>query len=186
METSINQRLEAFNLALEAHSGALLHFFFSLSKNWETAEDLSQELWSKVHRYFSPSQYQDKPLLYRKARQVFIDYYPKVKVRPDLAPSDDPYRDAHNDLINYQGIDMPTREEADSPEDEERLFRNFWEMFYPDEYDELCKRIFWFHARYDYTLAEISEMMNLPKSTTHDKLQAIKSRCRQRLTNSNL
>ena len=175
MTTSSNHRLEAFNLALEAHSGAMLHFLFGLCNNWETAEDLSQNLWASVHRYFSPSQYQDKPLLYRKAKQVFIDYYRREKVRPDFETSDD----------SYHSIIMPSREEADSPEEEERLFRNFWEMFYPDEYDELSKRIFWFHARYDYTLAEISEMVNLPKSTTHDKLQAIKRRCRQSLSTSN-
>ena len=178
MTTSINHRLEAFELALENHSGAMLHYLFGLCNNWQTAEDLSQELWAKVHRYFSPNQYEDKPLLYRKAQQVFIDYYRKAKVRPQIDFSDD--------LTNYKGIDMPTREQADSPQEEERLFRNFWEMFYPDEYDELSKRIFWFHARYSYALSEISDMMNLPKSTTHDKLQAIKSRCRQRLSHSNL
>ena len=130
----------------------MLHYLFGMCKDWQIAEDLSQELWASVHKSFKVSQYHDKPLLYCKAKQVFIDYYRKTIRRPDL----------HFSEIAYEGIIMPEAREADSPEEEERFFHAFWELFYPDEYDELSKRIFWFKHRYDYSMDEISERLQIP------------------------
>lgn len=172
--TSILTNIEIFESALEEHSGAMLHYLFGLCKDWQIAEDLSQELWASVHKSFKVSQYHDKPLLYRRAKQVFINYYRKTIRRPDL----------HFSEIAYEGIIMPEAREVDSPEEEERFFHAFWELFYPDEYDELSKRIFWFKHRYDYSMDEISERLQIPRSTAHDKLQRIKERCRQRLSSN--
>jgi len=170
--TTDTTELEEFEAALEAHSGAMLHYLFGLCRDLQVAEDLSQELWASVHRNFSVSQYNQKALLYTKAKQVFIDWYRKKKRRPDL----------HFSEIEHDFVVMPGRREAGSSEEEQVLFEQFWEMFYPDEYDELSKRIFWLHHRYGYTMEEVSQKVNLSSSTAHDKLKRLRERCRQRLS----
>jgi len=154
---------------------AMLYYLFGLCRDRQIAEDLSQELWAAVHTYFEVEQYEEKPLLYRKAKQVFIDYYRKIKRRPDLQFSEE----------DYDPVIMPERKESESAEEEQALFQEFWEMFYPDEYDELSKRIFWLHHRYGYKIKEVGKLVNLPSSTVHDKLSRLRERCRIRLTMNN-
>ncbi len=175
MTNSSTQRLTLFENTLEEHSGAMLHYLYGLCKDWQIAEDLSQELWAHVHRYFEKTDFTSKALLYRKAKQVFIDYYRKIKRRPDLDFSDHA----------YDGVITPERNEAESAQDEERLFKQFWEIFYPDEYDEISKRLFWLHHRYGYSIEDAAREVGLARATAHDRLTRLRERCRQRLSLNN-
>jgi len=168
-------RAQIFDSALQEHSGAMLHYLYSLSKDWGVAEDLSQELWKTVHKHFTDEAISQKNLLYYKAKQVFLDHYRKRKRRIDLDFMDE---------IPEPAI-MPVRAEPETEAENQRLYENFWELFYPDEYDELSKRIFWLKERYGYSMDEIALKTNLPRSTAHDKLTKLKNACRTRLEITN-
>lgn len=164
-------RPEIFDSAVKEHSGAMLHYLYSLCNDWQIAEDLSQDLWKAVHRSFKTEAVQQKPLLYNKAKQVFIDYYRKKKRRVELDYTDE----------LPEPVLMPMRTEPESKEDDDLLYDRFWEMFYPDKYDEVSKRIFWLKERYDYSMDEITEITGIARSTAHDKLKRLKIACRLRL-----
>ena len=168
-------RTDIFNSAIEQHSGAMLHYLYSLCNDWQIAEDLSQDLWKAVHRSFKTEDIEKKTFLYRKAKQVFIDYYRRIKCRVDLDYTEE----------IPEPILMPTRSEPENTEEDRLLFARFWEMFYPDEYDETSKLIFWLHERYGYTMKEVCQITGIAKSTAHDKLTKLKEACKRRLERNN-
>ncbi len=168
-------RPEIFDSAVKEHSGAMLHYLYSLCNDWQIAEDLSQDLWKAVHRGFTEHAMQQKSLLYHKAKQVFIDYYRKIKRRVELDYTDE----------LPEPILMPKRAEPENKQEDKLLYDRFWEIFYPDEYDETSKLIFWLHERYGYTMQEVSKITGVSKSTAHDKLTRLKSACKRRIERNN-
>ena len=169
----LSSREQLLTEAVHEHSGAILHYLYSLCNDWQIAEDLSQNLWSAVHKHFDTDKIGQKNLLYHKAKQVFIDYYRKIKCRVDIDFTETP--------AEPSAVMMPTRQEAESYDDELEAYQRFWLIFYPDAYDENSKRIFWLHERYGYTMDEVSNITGIPKSSAHDKLKRIKQACRNRL-----
>lgn len=164
-------RAQIFDEALVLHSGAMQHYFLNQCNDWHIAEDLSQQLWSAVHRFFTEDQMLKKGLLYAKAKQVYIDYYRKLKCRIEIDFTDLP----------PDNISLPHRSEPEHEAEDDALFQQFWDIFYPDEYDEISKRIFWLHERYGYSMDEISKITGVAKSSAHDKLTRLKATCRLRL-----
>jgi len=157
-----------FDLAVVEHSGAMLHYLYSLCQDWHLAEDLSQKLWMAVHRSFSEEEMKVKAFLYRKAKQVFIDHYRKTQCRP---------KTSHMDDILENTLVMPPRNEPQSDLEEGRLYVDFWKIFLPDEYDELAKIIFWKHARKGEKFTEIAEELKMAKSTVYDRYKKIVKAC---------
>ncbi len=172
MSTAAKSRAEIFDEVLSRYSGPILHYLFSRCNDMGIAEDLSQTFWAYIDRKFTPHEMQQRPFLYRKAHNVWLDYYRKhTHRRPDLAFTDE----------LPEPVQMPFRSEPESAIEDEELFDRFWELFYPDEYDETSKLIFWLHHRYGYTMEEISERIGVSKSTAHDKLKCLKQLCLDRL-----
>ncbi len=177
MPTTIaKSRAEIFDQALADHSGAILHYLYSRCNDLGIAEDLSQTLWAYVHQKFTVEAMQQRGLIFHKAKQTWLDYYRKHSLRrPDLTFTDD----------LPEPIEMPFRQEPETADEDEALYERFWEIFYPDEYDETAKKVFWLHYRYGYTLQEISEKIGISKSTAHDKLIRLKAQCLERLETLN-
>jgi len=173
--------LALFEDALRQHHGAMLHFFMERTNgDFHLAEDLSQILWDKVHRYFEPDHYTTLPLLYSKAKQVLYDHYRHENAykRPKLEFTDD-YKDYS------EGMVMPARVESIETSDEQQLFNDFWRLFHPAEYEYTSKIIFWLHCRYGFTMEEVGKKLNIAKSTAHDKLKAIARLCREDFNKNN-
>ena len=175
MSVHTPSRAELLDKAIVEHSGSMLHYFYSRSNDWGIAQDLSQELWKSVFKKFRPEQFSQKGLFYSRAYQVWADYYRKVVRRPNLTFIDE----------FPEPVLMPERREPGSKEEDDELFERFWSLFDPDEYDLLSRKIFWLHERYGYTMIETAKRLGVSKSTAHDKLQRLKSKCLERLESNN-
>ena len=174
MPSVIKSRTEIFDDTIAQYSGEMLHFLYGRCNDWQIAEDLSQTMWAYVFRKFTPEAMLQKGLLYNKAKQVWIDYYRKVTRRPDLSFTDE----------LPEAVLMPERREPESHEEDTELFERFWELFHPDEYDELDRMIFWLHERYGYSMIEISKHLGVSKSTAHERLTRLKEACLERLNST--
>ncbi len=172
MPVHTQSRAEIFDEVIVEHSGAILHYLYSRCNDWGIAEDLAQTFWAYVFRKFTIEAMQQKRLLYHKAKQVFIDYYRKhTQRRPNLTFTDE----------LPEAVLMPEASEPSSYEADSELFERFWDLFHPDEYEEIARQIFWLHERYGYTMVQISERLGVSKSTAHDKLTRLKAECLERL-----
>lgn len=75
---------DAFEELLCLFENAALNFFYKLTGKRHAAEDMTQELFIKVYRYRDSytQQASFKSFLFRMARNLWIDRYRKMKVRP--------------------------------------------------------------------------------------------------------
>ena len=175
MPVSEHVKARIFDEVIVEHSGAILHFLLSKCHDPQIAEDLAQVMWAYVYRKFSVDDMRQKGLLYHKANQVWIDHYRKhAQRRPSLHFTDE----------LPEPTLMPERREPSSPEEDKVLFDQFWELFYPEEFEERSRMIFWLHERYGYTMKEVAERLSMSKSTAHDLLKRLKQQCLEFLENS--
>jgi len=79
--------LRAFETLYQRHRGALYRYLARHTRNPEVANDLFQEVWSKViasrERYEPRAQF--RTFLYRIAHNCFVDYYRRTAVRAELS-----------------------------------------------------------------------------------------------------
>ena len=90
--------LRAFETLYERHRGGLYRYLARQTRNPEAANDLFQEVWSKViasrERYEPRAKFQT--FLYRIAHNCFVDYYRRSSARPEI--SGDAQEDWHDTL----------------------------------------------------------------------------------------
>jgi len=88
--------VKAFETLYRRHNDSLYRYLLRLSQNRDTAEDVFQEVWSKIikarHRYRPTAKF--TTFLYRVAHNCFIDYVRKNKrhmvnssIDPDCSPN---------------------------------------------------------------------------------------------------
>jgi RNA polymerase sigma-70 factor, ECF subfamily len=79
--------LRAFEVLYQRHRGGLYRYLSRHTRNPEAANDLFQEVWSKViasrDRYEPRAKFQT--LLYRIAHNCFVDYYRRATVRAEVS-----------------------------------------------------------------------------------------------------
>jgi RNA polymerase sigma-70 factor, ECF subfamily len=83
--------MRAFETLYQRHRGALYRYLARQTRNTETANDLFQEVWSKVivsrDRYEPRAQF--RTFLYRIAQNCFIDYCRRSSVRNESTGGED-------------------------------------------------------------------------------------------------
>ena len=157
-----------FNRKYEELSAPVLHYAYTLCRDWAWAEDVSQQLWIRMYRYHKKhSSFPEIGNVYNMTKQAFIDDYRKQKRRDHVCTMEDPPEIPM----------MPVRQDSLFSEDESGLFNQFWEQFTPLELPLIDRQVFWLHERYGYTMIEIAEKTQLAKSTAHDKLKKVKAAC---------
>jgi RNA polymerase sigma-70 factor (ECF subfamily) len=79
--------LRAFEKLYQRHRGGLYRYLARQTRNPEAANDLFQEVWSKViasrERYEPRAKFQT--FLYRIAHNCFVDYYRRSSARPEVS-----------------------------------------------------------------------------------------------------
>jgi RNA polymerase sigma-70 factor (ECF subfamily) len=88
--------MRAFETLYRRHRGGLYRYLARHTRHTETANDLFQEVWSKVivsrDRYEPRAQF--RTFLYRIAHNCFIDYCRRSAVRNELSGADDDWEGA--------------------------------------------------------------------------------------------
>jgi RNA polymerase sigma factor (sigma-70 family) len=166
------EREQALTAAMREYGSFIFWYLNQLSSDHAFVDDVAQLFWVHVYEKFPLEKFGEIGLLKNKARQVFIDETRKRKVRDFVTYAEDPYESVDRDSLRSQRNDP----------DEPRFYEEFWERFYSLELPESHKQIFWLHHRYEYTMAEVAEILNIAPSTAHDWLKLVKSRCLNYLT----
>lgn len=152
-------------------------YVFSLLKGWcgeeQLAEDLLQKLWVYVFDKFEVEHFTHVGFLKRKAYQLYIDEMRRKDSRPVL--------DRYEELPDSPEWDQ-FREPANN-EEELRLYEEFWGQFASLSLSDLDKSLLWYHARFGYTMIEISEKFQIPKSTVNDRIRETRQKCMNHLEN---
>jgi len=166
-------REDALSHAMNECGRYILWHLNNLCQDQGLAEDLYQKLWVYVYKSFEQRHFTHVGFLKRKATQLHIDELRKRQRRPDLS--------------FVETLPEPWTPQNDEPlgsEDEKDLFESFWSRFSVLGFSEKQKQIFWFHARYGYTLEEVGQRFGIGKSATHEHYQNVKKRCLEFLTTS--
>ena len=155
-ETSFNQRLSLVEQAIDRYGSYIQHYLYGLTKQWQDAEGLADDLWVLVLNKFPEDKILHIGMLRRKAYQLFCDEWRKKQRNPFLAVEEVP--------------DYPlprTVEEALSEQEEQALKLRFFEEYRVD-LEPLQKEALWLYARYGMTYKEIAAKLNKPASTIGD------------------
>ena len=158
VNNTFDRRLELVNEAIDKYHTYLVGYVCNLCRNYQTAEDIMQEVWVYVLNHFEESLIGCLPILRRKAWQKYIDFYRAQKRRREV-PSD-----------TLPEVSVPHWNDAEpATEAEEKEFRNlFWGNFEGIDLNDQQKEILWLHARYKHSYKEIESMTGIPTSTIGD------------------
>jgi len=156
-EMAFNQRVEKVMASVDLHHCHLQDYLYRLTRHWQDAEDLLQELWRYVLLHFPEDKIESLMLLRRKAYQLFVDHYRAAKRRPEVFTDDLPEAPASQ-----------AREQSFSEAEEARLKTCFWQEFHDIDLSDTQKDALWLHARYGHTYQEIEERLGVPASTVGD------------------
>lgn len=156
-EAVFQQRLDRVMASVDLYQTHLQDYLYRLTRQWQDAEDILQELWRYVLLYFPEEKIDSISLLRRKAFQLFVDHYRKVKRRPEILTDELPE-------LPVSGEHQPSITEAGEAEMKER----FWREFHGIELSDAQKDVLWLHARYGQTYQEIERQIGVPASTVGD------------------
>ncbi|PTX94749.1 hypothetical protein DB346_22315 [Verrucomicrobia bacterium LW23] len=135
----------------------LQDYLYRLTRQWQDAENLLQDLWSHVLLHFDEDKIHCLPLLRRKAYQLFIDHYRRQIRRAEVTTDELPE-------IPVQ----PSRFAASTEAEESALMKRFWAEYPGVELTGQQKEAIWLHARHGFTYKEIEERTGIPSSTVGD------------------
>jgi DNA-directed RNA polymerase specialized sigma24 family protein len=156
-EAVFERRVAAVSQSVDDFHTYLLKYLFSLTRQWQDAENLLQDLWRYVLLHFDEDKIHALPLLRRKAYHLFLDHYRRQVRRGEVLSDEVP--------------DVPVQQPDFAPftEDGEAALRErFWSE-YPDiALTEKQKEALWLHARYGFTFKEIEERIGVAASTVGD------------------
>jgi RNA polymerase sigma factor (sigma-70 family) len=154
-EAAFERRMAAIRQAVDDYHSYLLDYLFRLTRQWQDAENLAQDLWRHVLHHFDEDKIHCLPLLRRKAYQLFIDHYRRLVRRGEV------FSDSPPEVVE-------TRTASAEDDDEAGLQQRFWSE-YPDiDLSEPQKEALWLYARYGYTFKEIEQKLGTPASTIGD------------------
>ncbi len=162
-----SKREEALEKAIERFGSYLLWYFKSLCGDEHEAENRLQELWVHVYEKFPLDYICHAGMLKRKAWQIYVDWARKKGVR-DFVSFTDEIPDAEANAFH---------QEASTEEEEKALQGRFWENFPGVDLTDVQMQCFWLKCRQGYTLEEISEQLNVPRSTAQEWIKLVKVKC---------
>ena len=132
----------------------LLHYVYGMTKQWQDAENIVQELWKYVFVYFPEHNIKRRGVLFDKARKLVYDQHKKKQRRPDMNPVE-----LDEGLMGKQSL------EAYTPEEEQHLMERFFAEYPNLDLTAAQKHVLWLHARYGFTYSEVSQRTGVSVST---------------------
>ncbi len=151
------RRVAAVSQCVGDYHTYLLNYLFSLTRQWQDAENLLQDLWRYVLLNFDEDKIHALPLLRRKAYHLFLDHYRRQVRRGEVLTDEMP--------------EVPVQQPNFAPftEDGEAALREkFWSEYPGIDLSEKQKEVLWLHARYGFTFKEIEERIGVAASTVGD------------------
>jgi RNA polymerase sigma factor (sigma-70 family) len=164
-KASFEERVELVTESVDLYHKYLLHFVFSMTNQWQDAENIVQELWKFVMVYFKDEHIKHLPRLRLKAKHLFIDHY-REKQRKPAIPTDQ--------LPEHHSL--KTAPEAFTDAEESNLKEVFFEQYPGIELSEAQKEVIWLHGRYGYTHKQIAKRTGVPASTVGDWIKLARKR----------
>lgn len=156
-EAVFERRVAAVSRSVDDYHTYLLEYLHGLTRQWQDAENLLQDLWRHVLLNFDEAHITSLPLLRRKAYQLFVDHYRRQVRRGEILSDDLP--------------EVPVQQNAFvafTEDDEAALKCRFWSE-YPDiELTTQQKDVLWLNARYGFTYKEIEAKTGIASSTVGD------------------
>jgi RNA polymerase sigma factor (sigma-70 family) len=156
-EGAFQHRMEEVMASVDLHHIHLRDYLYRLTRQWQDAEDILQELWRYVLLYFPEEKIGSLSLLRRKGYQLFVDHYRAAKRRPEILSEE---------LPEIAGRSATQTSFSDAGEAE--LKQRFWAEFHGVDLTEEQKNILWLHARYGLTYQEVEQKTGVPSSTVGD------------------
>jgi len=156
-EAVIERRAQLVSEAAEEHHVSLLHYVHGMTRQWQDAENIVQELWRYVLVYFPEHNIKRRGTLFDKARKLVIDHYRASQRKPAMGA----------DELDEHHMDKQSRDVTGEAE-EMRLKENFFAEYPNLELSDDQKHVLWLHARYGYTYREIHSMTGQSVSTVGD------------------
>lgn len=172
-EAVFQQRLDKVMASVDLYHTHLQDYLYRLTRQWQDAEDILQELWRYVLLYFPEEKIDSLSLLRRKAYQLFVDHYRAAKRRPEVLTDELPE-------LAVSGAGQTSFSDAGEAEMKER----FWREFHGVELSDAQKDVLWHHARYGRTYQEIERELGVPASTVGDWIALGRERLAEYLNNN--
>ena len=150
-------RLDKVMVSVDLYHTHLQDYLYRLTRQWQDAEDILQELWRYVLLHFPDDKIESLSLLRRKAYQLFVDHYRAAKRRPEILTDELP--------------ELPVGGEpqfAITDAGEAEMKARFWREFHGVQLSDAQKEVLWRHARYGQTYQEIEKELGVPASTVGD------------------
>jgi len=152
---------KAFEELYQRYSGKLFHYFFRISGNSAQAQDLLQDLFLKlIHKaHLFDDRYSFSTWFYTISYHLYINLVRKKSrlIDPPGPIDTDEMRDAHSEDSNMESnLDR-------------KLFRERVDRII-DKMDEEKSTTFILRYRQNFTVTEISEIMNCPVGTVKSRL----------------
>lgn len=164
-------RRKAFTVAYNTYADAIHYYAKRFTQDEHLQRDLMQKFWLHVYLKFPVEDFFKLGILKRKFRQICIDHYRATQTRAFVETVEEP-----------ELFEVPApRVGAYGTDDERVIEHRFWEQFLPLKLDPIDRKCFWLKNRYGYTLKEVGEMVRLPESTVHDRVNKVKAACAERL-----
>lgn len=170
-KASFEERVELVTESVDLYQKHLLHYVYSMTNQWQDAENIVQELWKFVMVYFKDEHIQHLPRLRLKAKHLFIDHY-REKQRKPAIPTDQ--------LPEHRSV--KTAPEAYTDDEELRLKAVFFEQYPSIDLTPAQKDAIWLHGRYGFTHVEIAEKTGTAASTIGDWIKLGRKRIAEYLS----
>jgi len=157
-EALYEERMRLIGEAIDRHQVYLHNYLYGLTRHWQDAENIQQELWRHALLHLPTEKITSLPILRRKAWQLFIDFYRSRKRKGEVL----------SDEIAEHTMIAPMQEEAFTEAEEAQFERSFWEEHPGIALDDAQRRVLWLNARFGYTYTEIETRTGIPSSTVCD------------------
>lgn len=155
-EAAFERKMALVSQAVSDYHAYLREYLYRMTRQWQDAENLLQDLWRHVLLNFDEDKIQCLPLLRRKAYQLFIDHYRRQVRRGEILSDELPE------------VPVSGARASITDDDEAGLKKKFWADYPKIELTEQQKDALWLHARYGFTFKEIEKQLGVPASTVGD------------------
>ncbi len=155
---------EAYNKLVSLYYPMIYNYFCSMTYDKHLAEDITQEVFIKLYKF--RDQYQPvktfKAFLFTIARNAYIDYYRKVKRKPEFSYDVDVGEKKYSDLFESENSDPS--EPIDASERIERIMNAVHKL--PD----ILRDVFVLSEIEGLKYSEIAEILNIPVGTVKSRM----------------
>jgi len=152
-----DRRMALVTRSIDQYHTYLQHYLYGLTRQWQDAEDVLQELWQEVLMHFDEAMIGEVGILRRRARQLCANRF-RAAVRRFEVINSEPGEHA---IAPATGEPMSEAEEA-------ALQVRFWEEYQGDRLTQGQRDCLWQVARHRLSHQEIADLYGLPKSTVTD------------------